>query len=223
MVRIPLLPSGRSLVSHEVAVQKPMLVRVNRAKALGKVMALKSRCRTSYQFLAYMNLPMKTIVPLALVNEVCAHIQHLSACAVFNCQTHIPFHGGVITVRVESLRLVELQDSLFRDEWILRLALLHDDIKYYKPTKAIHRTPTAAWEYWLVERMVDACPIIKSMNRNKFSGKVQQAIEYEESFFQMRRKMKKPHRASLVEKWIPLNNIPFPQLNNTKEQAKPCS
>jgi hypothetical protein len=50
----------------------------------------------------------------------------------FNCQTHIPFHGGVITVRVESLRLVELQDSLFRDEWILRLALLHDDIKYYK-------------------------------------------------------------------------------------------
>jgi hypothetical protein len=71
--------------------------------------------------------------------------------------------------------------------------------------------------------MVDACPIIKSMNRNKFSGKVQQAIEYEESFFQMRRQMKKPHRASLVEKWIPLNNIPFPQLNNTKEQAKPCS
>lgn len=156
-----------------MAVQKAMVLRENTARVLGKVMHLKSRWRTSSQFLAYMNLRGVTRLPLALIDEVCAQVQHLSLLAVFECEAQEALHRGVVAVGVEGVRFVQLDDRLFRDEGILRLISVHINKKYYR------------WAAWgctnqSAVRVASDEPIIKSVRmNNKFIGRVRQAIKDE--------------------------------------------
>ena len=128
MLRIPILPNGMRRTNHEVAVQKPMLVKVKNAKALGKVITLKSRCMRSSQFLAYMNLHSAHSIPFALVDEVSAEVEHLSVGTVLNCQTHEALHSRIVAVCVKSIWFVQLHHRLFGNKWILRLVLARHNI-----------------------------------------------------------------------------------------------
>jgi hypothetical protein len=103
---MPILPSGINLTSHDVAVQKAIEVPTKIAKALGNVRALRSRCRKSSIFRAYMNLVVCSRVPFALIDNVCSHVKHLTISAVSYCQLHEFLHSWIIAMCVEIVRVI---------------------------------------------------------------------------------------------------------------------
>jgi hypothetical protein len=105
MDRIPNFPTGKSFLPFlNVIIQNPVFT-TNNKSARGNVMALKSLCRKSSQFLAKNNLRLNIEIPLSSVNYEVSMINNSAIFNIFQCYFHEIFKGRIVPMVIKFKRV----------------------------------------------------------------------------------------------------------------------